>query len=609
MYALGALAIMAAACVEQQSVKSPPVPVDTPQARAEKLLQSGQFHQAATAFADLGTSTAGPEATDYLLRAALLFADLGDLPRALALPPAAAESNEGPRRTLVDAIKLVQSGAPEKALFNLNALDTSALTPFEKGLFLRELGRLQQANRDPAALLNLANAELFPMPANRRTELSHLIWDGLRVARDPSIRDKLDPRNPNLTGWLALLDGYLQHSANPAALATQLAAWRQQFPGHPANEMLVEEILEFAEEQSAPIQRVALMLPLDGELAGYGRAVRDGYLATRFASNDWSLNVRMYSASGASVVGVYQQAVKEGAQLVVGPLDKPGIEALAALPEHPVPMLALNNIGRTPIPDPAAAVPRFTQYGLAPEDEGEDLANRAWHDGHRRMAYIVPGSDIGTRIKTSFEKKWAELGGSLVNAATYGNSVSAYKAAIRETFSLAQSEARAAHLRRLLSRPVVFFSRPRPDLDAIMLVADPVAARQIIPQFRYLGVDHLPIYATSQVFSGRVNPAADQDLDSVIFGAMPWSLGARDTDLAQTMRRHWSSFSVSEQTLFAFGVDAYRLTKSLGGLARDQTQQLNGATGELRRDPEGRIRRALTWAQFRGGIPRLLTAH
>jgi outer membrane PBP1 activator LpoA protein len=598
---------MAAGCVQQQSIMPVAVATDTPQSRATKLLNGGQFAEAAAAMATLGALPEDPEAAAYRLRAGLIFADLGDMPRALTLLPVAApNAPSSMRQALADALRLVHEGADDQALFALNSVDSATFDPYEKGLFLRSLGRLQQRNGDQAAILNLLNAELFPMPANRRTELTHLIWEALRINQDPGLAAKPDPRNPNLSGWLALQTDFRTHGGDPPALSTRLTDWRLRFPGHPANEILVDEILEFAEEQSAPIERVALLLPLDGELAGYASAVRDGFNSMRFMSNDVALIVRIYSAMGTAAPGVYRQAVKDGAQLIVGPLDKPALEAIAKLSELPAPLLTLNNLA-TPLPATGGGgIPRFTQFGLSPEDEGEDLANHAWRDGHRRMACIIPNTELGTRIKTAFVDEWGRLGGTLVEESAYNNSVSDYKASIRKTFSLAQSEARAAQLRRILNRPIVFVSKPRPDLDAIMLVADPIAARQIIPQFRYLGVDHLPIYATSQVFSGDVDASADQDLDAVIFGAMPWSLGAQDRALRDTLNRHWPRLNATERSLFAFGMDAYRITKALPQMAQTSEHALAGATGLLRREPSGRIKRALAWAVFRGGVPRLL---
>ena len=55
-------------------------------------------------------------------------------------------------------------------------------------------------------------------------------------------------------------------------------------------------------------------------------------------------------------------------------------------------------------------------------------------------------------------------------------------------------------------------------------------------------------------------------------------------------------------------MDAYRIVKALPQMSRDPAYVLAGATGTLRRDTAGRIKRSLTWAVFRGGVPRLAQA-
>ncbi len=601
---------MVAGCAQQQSVAPIPGTPVTPQSKLKTLLSQGYFTEAAAAYLELAATPGEPDSAELRLRAGLLYADLGELPRALPLlSPAVGGAVSAMRRTLADGVALIQQGDYEKALFAINSLDAAGFDDYEKGLFLRSLGKSQQHRGDRAAILNLLNAELLPMPANRRTELTHLIWDDLRSNEDHALLDKVDARNKNLAGWLALQQEYRDAMGDPTALSARLADWRLRFSAHPANEILIDEIIELAETQNAPLQRVALLLPLEGPFAGYAAAIRDGFNAIRLVTNDLAVSLRIYPASDTSAAAAYQRAVNEGAQLVVGPLDKLGIEAITKLSTRPIPLLALNNLTSAVPVSTGTALPPLTQFGLAPEDDGEDLAHHAWQEGHRRMACIVPNSDLGTRIRAAFVDTWAHLGGVLIEDSHYSDSTAAYKTAIKETFSLAQSEARATSLRRTLQRPLVFVAKPRPDLDAVMLVADPVAARQIMPQFRFLGVDHLPIYATSQIFDGVLDPAADQDLDSIYFGSMPWNLGAQDRELREVLNRHWADLGAAHRQLFAFGMDAYRIMKALPQMSRDPEFALKGATGLLRRDANGRIKRTLTWAVFRSGIPRLAPVH
>ncbi len=603
------LSIMAAGCVQQQEIApEEPLAQVAPARTPANLITEGRYSEAAAAYAAdaQGEDAATPEAR---LKAGLLEADLGNLSAARERwGDSVSDSASAPRATLALALVRMDEGARNEALFILNSLAPTGFDTYEKGLFLRTLGKAQLAAGDRAAILNLMNAEIFPMPPNRRTELTHLIWEALKRNDDAGLANKLDVRNVNLPGWLALKSDAATHASALEALQRALAAWRLGYPAHPANEMLVDEILELAEQQGGPLRRVALLLPLQGELAPYATAVRDGFNAMRLANADNGLEIIFYDAAAADAVGRYQEAVKAGAQLIIGPLDKPGVDALARLAERPVPVLALNSPATPPVASGATpgSLPAFSWFALAPEDDAVDLARQAWEDGHRRIASLVANTDLGSRTRAAFVAAWEQRGGVVVEDARYTGSAEAYKAAIRKTFSLAQSEARAAFIRRSLNRPVIFEPRARVDVDAVMLSADPVNARQIIPQFRYLGVDHLPIYATSQVYAGRVDAQADADLEGVIFGARPFDLSQNPAPLSGLFNQYWPRADTGTRQLFAFGMDAYLLSRALPALATDPTRSLTGATGTLQRDVSGRIRRQLTWARFTAGMPQTL---
>ena len=601
------LAIMAGGCVERQAV-APSAPVssisepalkDTP----ETLVARGAFAALAARYA-----AADPEDTETRLRAMLVQMDLGQWAEAQALRsslPAKRESSG--RSQLVEVLDLQQSGRDVEAYPLLDQMPVRGFDRFEQGLFLRSFGKAQLKRSDPAAVINLLNAEMYPLPSNRRTELTHLIWSALQLPGGVTAKARKD--NPNLEGWLALRARVTESGQNSESLAGALENWRAGFPQHPAQQFLLDEILESVEEvvTTSPT-RIVLMLPESGPLAPFAQAVRNGFVSAHTAHTGSPLEVRFISAQGADVARAYQQAVSEGAQLVVGPLDKPGLDVLAALPARPVPILALNTRVTRAATGPAESegISGMTQFGLLPEDEARDLAQRLWADGHRRVATLFANSELGSRGRAAFVQTWEMQGGKVVVDTRYGNSADDYKAAIRRSFSLDLSERRVASLTRILNRPLVAETRARIDLDAIVLAADPVSARQIIPQFRYLDVTHLPIYATGQIYDGRRDPQADQDLEGVLFGARPWDIEAGAHPQRDVFEQYWGATAATTRQLYAFGLDAHALALALPRLVADPTLVIDGATGSLSRGRDGLIHRRFVWAKFVGGVPEKL---
>lgn len=599
-----AASIMVSGCAQPQQAPTRVTAPPNPRAAADSQLASGQFEAAAQGYTTLAATAGEPAATGLRLEAALIRQDLNQDAAGLVPEAPLTDSAQEGLRTLAVAAALLAGGDAAGASTQLAALTQASFTPYQRGLFLRTLGRAQLARGEavPAAT-NLVMAESLPMPEARRGELTHAIWDAIQSAGVANVKGTLPAEAPHGAGWIALAELHAASGFDPANFASGIAAWQSTYPDHPAQTLLIAELLEQSEEALAPPSKIALFLPLQGPLASVGQSIRDGFIAMRFSGvMTPPPEVIVYDVNASNAVTTLQTALADGAKFIVGPLEKGAIDAILAAGEPPVPMLALNTATKPP-----ASTARLFQFGLRPEDEGIDAAERAWRDGHRRMIAMVPANDLGERVMSAFAARWQALGGTLVESVRFRSSVESYAAAVRQTFGLEQSEARAAALRRLLKRALVSEARRRDDVDAIMLSAPPVEARQILPQFRFLGAANLPIYATSHIFSGARNPGADQDLNGVMFGDAPWLLGAGEGPLRDVYDRHWRG-GIAGLRFFAFGADACRVIPYLGQLRAQPGMRLAGATGQLYVDGGSLVRRQLTWARFAGGAPRLLNA-
>jgi len=595
--------IIATGCTQPQlATETPGTIAPSPEAQAGQQLAAGQFEAAASAYTALAGSLAEPAASRARLQAALLKIDLRQ--EGVAPPPVATPGDPAleSQRVLASAAAALDAGDAATALAQLDAMKQAAFDRYQRGLYLRALGRAQLAQGQAApAAINLVTAESYPMPANRRGELTHAIWDALGAAGLAQVKPGLPAGAPYAAGWVALAEAYAAHAYEPTEFASAIAAWQAAYPDHPAQTLLIAELLERSEEATAAPTKIALLLPLQGPLAGIANAIRDGFIAMRFSGAiSPAPEIVVFDVNASNVVATLGAAAASGVNFAVGPLDKGALDALLAAGDPPVPILALNTATKPP-----ASSGRVFQFGLRPEDEAIDVAERAWQDGRRRMIAMAPANDLGWRLLSAFTTRWQALGGTVVEQVRFQSSVDAYAAAVRQTFGLRQSEARAAALRRLLQRKLVFEPRRRDDVDGIMLSAPPVEARQILPQFRYFGATDLPIYATSHVYGGARNPVADQDLNGVMFGDSPWMLGTGDQALKQVFATHWRG-GTSDLRFFAFGADAFRIIPYLAQMRAQQGMRVSGASGNLYLDRDGLVRRSLTWARFSGGVPVLL---
>lgn len=320
--------------------------------------------------------------------------------------------------------------------------------------------------------------------------------------------------------------------------------------------------------------QVAVLLPLQGSLQAKATTVRDGFLAAYYQAPGKATISMVDTQKSLSINKYYDDAQKNGAKFIVGPLEKDQVSKIAHRSKLPVPTLALNYTD-----DKLPA--QMYEFGLSPQDEVEQVAARAWSDG-RRKALIVTSSDAwGKRMGTTLMSKWHQKGGTIVA----NMSLSANKNIIDQLQAMVPGVGEKNKL-------------VKPSFDVVLLAATPEQARSTASMFRFYGLGNIPIYATSAVYSGMPSPA-DKDLEGVRFCDIPWVINptAEMTHATEQLRATHPEADFDIR-LYALGIDAYRVIYQLPQLAAGSTY--HGVTGALSMDNQ-RIRRVLSCGQFVNG--------
>ena len=398
-----------------------------------------------------------------------------------------------------------------------------------------------------------------------------------------------------LKGWMQLALISRKQDENPQSMVAHIEQWQAQYPNHPANYILPSSMDSVKNRLYASPTQVALLLPLTGPLEGPGGAVKDGFMAAYDASPDRSfLKVRVYNTNAANVSTLYEQAVSDGADYVVGPLSKPDVTAIAAI-NHPVPTLLLNDLeGRSK--------ENAWQFGLSPGNEARQVAVRARKHGLARALVIAPAGAWGNDVVNAFSSQWRASGGEVVDTLHY-ESRDDMNTSIRHFLHVSDSEARGKHLQQLLGNKIESAPSRRQDFDMIFLLAYPSKARQIMPMLKYYYAGDVPVYATSSVYSGSANSMKDRDLDGIIFCDMPWVFSH------QMGSRNWPEQFNSYNRLYALGMDSYALSHQLNQLILFPALGVNDKSGVLYLSANQQIARILAFGQFRQGLPELLGEH
>jgi uncharacterized protein len=406
-------------------------------------------------------------------------------------------------------------------------------------------------------------------------------------------------------GWLEL-PAIVAASADDAARAA--AGWMAQHPGHPGTSFIPNAPTVqagFVTIGGGPAARIALLLPLSGKQQSAGAAVRDGFAAAWYASASAETRPRIetYDTVTLGAAAAYQQAIADGARMVVGPLTKEEITAVVASQPAglPVPTLALNSAVTTPAP----AAPAFLyQFALDPEHEARAVARRIADDGWVRGIALFPDNPWGRRVHDAFVQELQAAGTVTLMASQY------YEAGAKD-FSgpLRAALGRYGGAGDRSSRP----GQSLPPRNAAeeqaagpqfaFVAAMPQAARAIRPQLRFQMTYDLPLYATSDAWDPSVRAASD--MDGMVFPEMPWLLngGQGAPELWGVLQEDWAARSRGRLRLFAFGYDAFRLAQQLGS-SGGTAASVDGLTGVLELDrTDGRVQRNLPFARIESGKP------
>ena len=224
-----------------------------------------------------------------------------------------------------------------------------------------------------------AASALMTVPPRRTDDpqrLADAIWQSLSSA--PSFRlAELRARAANTyeEAWWELADVYTR-ALSPSLQEQAWLSWRRRNSGHLASQF---PPIELTTRITRP-ETIALLLPLSGQLAGAGGAIRDGFVAaylserqsgrSRFDDIAEDQRVLIYDTGAGSIAALVEQALADGADALVGPLSKPNVQALIDL-DMATPAVALNRID-----DTAAVEPNPDEWVEGnPEDPDEGVPN------------------------------------------------------------------------------------------------------------------------------------------------------------------------------------------------------------------------------------------
>jgi len=377
------------------------------------------------------------------------------------------------------------------------------------------LAKMQLAQGDPAAavetLLKLTSASTGKARLEAGQTLLQILESLDSLHRSLLLEDSTDP---NLAGWLALLEA-LATEVQPEA---QLQDWRRAWPNHPAS---VELIRSYTVNRPQVRRQIALLLPLASSDGKAARAFYDGFTEAHNRDGSYpkpELTLYDMGADPSLASFYYQAAEAGGADFIVGPLGRKTVASLLASHNPETDTLLLADI------PPGRASDNLYGLSLSPENEARQVADKAYATGYRNATVLRSEGEWGERVANAFITHWQSLGGEVLKNSSFEQDVSNHAKVVRKFLGIDRSVIRHRLIEAQSGLNLKFSPRRNEDLDFIFLAATTTQARLIVPQLRFFQAHGVPLYATSYIYTGKPDPAMDADLDGLVFGEMRWIL-------------------------------------------------------------------------------------
>ena len=598
---------------------------------ARQQLRSGNVLAAADIYSARAQQTSDPEKRqDYLLLASEILFDRAQPAQAqqklAEIPATLASIDLAHRRDILIAKSHVYDGDAEAALLALPD-PVEVNSALHRGRIFETQALAYQQLEDPdnelIARINLEGQLSDPAIIDQSHQQ---IW--LLLSRQPPAALRAmttNVRGDIYQGWIELALAYNVSntgnntgSSNGSAIGNEaqeqlktasIRDWQRRFPAHPANPAFVNALItpggfDDGVIDDSPVTQVAVLLPLSGsDTAAVAGAIRDGLVsAHQFDSTNFSApSLRFYDVGDNPGYArtAYQNAVRDGADAIIGPLTKEAVAAVVSQQSIPVPTITLNTIESTGF---GTSTGNIIQFGLSPEDEASAAASRAAGLGYRNAIIFQTDDSRGDREARAFQDAMFLYGGDVAHVAVLPTDTYDYTQQIKAALAIDQSDQRFRTLSSALGEKLFFEPSIRNDVDVVFLALSNDQAGSVRTQLDFFYARALPRLGTSRIAGADDDQKKNADLNTIFYPDAPWVLrAAMDEDpLKQQIVANFTNADGVYGKLYALGADAYRLVTSLGQLSSGE--RLQGYTGDLELRPDGKIQRYLDWAQYVDGV-------
>ncbi|AXO48721.1 penicillin-binding protein activator [Enterobacter hormaechei] len=196
-----------------------------------------------------------------------------------------------------------------------------------------------------------------------------------------------------LQGWLDLQQMWFNNRSDPNMLKAGITDWQKRYPQNPGAKMLPTQLVNVQNFKPASTSKIALLLPLNGQAAVFGRAIQQGFEAAKNGTTAVSGSaVPAQAAQAANVNDVVSPSAAETSDLTTaqtpaqGTMQNP-VTAPTTQPATPAPA-ATQAPAETPAPATAEQPqPQTAQPDQQPAAQPQAVATTSANPGAELKIY------------------------------------------------------------------------------------------------------------------------------------------------------------------------------------------------------------------------------
>ncbi|CAM7002350.1 penicillin-binding protein activator [Enterobacter hormaechei] len=275
----------------------------------------------------------------------------------------------------------------------LGTIDLSALDKNQQARFW-QAGITAEQGRPSLTLLRALIAQEPLLAGADKQKNIDATWQALASMTQDQAKALVINADENvLQGWLDLQQMWFNNRSDPNMLKAGITDWQKRYPQNPGAKMLPTQLVNVQNFKPASTSKIALLLPLNGQAAVFGRAIQQGFEAAKNGTTAVSGSaVPAQAAQAANVNDVVSPSAAETSDLTTaqtpaqGTMQNP-VTAPTTQPATPAPA-ATQAPAETPAPATAEQPqPQTAQPEQQPATQPQAVATTSANPGAELKIY------------------------------------------------------------------------------------------------------------------------------------------------------------------------------------------------------------------------------